>query len=56
MGEMCIFKKDLFIFLAVVGVHCCTQAFSSCCKQGLPFITVGGLLSVLASLVAQHGL
>ena len=43
-------KKDLFIclFMAVLGLHCCTWAFSSCSKQGL--------LIVVASLVSEHGL
>ena len=29
------FFKDLFYFLAVVGLYCCTRAFSSCNEQGL---------------------
>ena len=24
-----------YLFLAVLGLHCCTQAFSSCCEQGI---------------------
>ena len=27
--------KSLFIYLVALGLHCCTQAFSSCGKQGL---------------------
>ena len=57
---MCIFKINLFIlfylFLAALGVRCCTQAFSSCGEQGLLFVAVRGLLIVVASLVAEHGL
>ena len=30
----------LFLFLAVLGLHSCTQAFSSCGEQGLLFIVV----------------
>ena len=38
-----IFKKNLFIyylFLAVLGLHCCTPAFSSCGERGLLFVAV----------------
>ena len=50
----------LFIFidllLAVLGLHCCAQAFSSCGESGLLFIVVRGLLIVVASVVVEHGL
>ena len=46
----------LFLFLAVLGRRCCLQAFSSCGERGLLFVAVCGLLTVLASLVADHGL
>ena len=47
----------LFIlFLAVLGLHCCAQAFSSCGEWGLLFVVVCGLLLVVASLVAEHRL
>ena len=42
----------LFIF----GLRCCAQAFSSCGKRGLLFVSVHGLLIVVASLVVEHGL
>ena len=45
----------LFI-LTALGLHCCTQAFSSCGERGLLFLTVCRLLIVVASLVAEHGL
>ena len=45
-----------FCFLAVLSLHCYTQAFSSCGKQGPPFVAVRGLLIALSSLVAEHGL
>ena len=32
------------------------MAFSSCGEQGLPFLVVQGLPTVIASLVAAHGL
>ena len=30
--------------MAVLGLRCCTRAFSSCCKRGLLFVAVRGLL------------
>ena len=45
------FLKKLFIylFLAVLGLHCCAWAFSSCCEKGLLFIAVRRLLIAVAS-------
>ena len=45
-----------FLFLAVVGLRCCTWAFSSCGEWGLLFIAVRGLLIAVTYLVAEHGL
>ena len=45
-----------FVFWVVSGLHCCTQAFSSCREQGLLFVRVLGLLIVVASLVGKHRL
>ena len=46
-----------------MGLRYYAQSFSSCGEQGLLFvavsrllIAVGGLLTVVASLVAEHGL
>ena len=51
-----IFKSNFAsLFLAVLGLRCCTD-FSSCSKWGLLFVTVYGLLAVVGSLVAEHGL
>ena len=55
------FLKILFIylfvcFLAVLGLRCCARAFSSCGEWGLLFVVVHGLLIVVVSLVAEHGL
>ena len=44
-----IFQVLLINYLVVVGLHHCTQAFSSCCEQGLIFVVVWGLLVVGAS-------
>ena len=45
-----------FFFLAVLGLHCCTRAFSSCGEPGLLFAAVHRFLTEVASLVAQHRL
>ena len=42
--------------LAVLGLCCCTRAFSSCSERGLLLVAVRGLLIAVASLVAEHGL
>ena len=54
----CFFKKFvyLFLFLAALGLRCCTWAFSSYGEQGLLFVVVHRLLIAVASLVAEHGL
>ena len=44
------------LFLAVLGLCCCSRAFSSCSEQGLLFVAVRGLLIAVASLVAEHRL
>ena len=54
-----LYLKIYFIyvfFLAVLGLHYCAWAFSSCGKQGLLFIVVCRLLISVASLVAERGL
>ena len=53
---VCLFFKFIFLFLAALGLRCCTWAFSSCGEQGLLFIAVRGLLIAVACLVAEHGL
>ena len=51
-----IFTDFIYLFLAVLGLCCCTQAFSSCGEWGLLFVAVHGLLIAVASLFAEHGL
>ena len=46
----------LNLFLAVLGLRCCVQAFSGCGERGLLFIAVHRLLIAVASLVVEHGL
>ena len=45
-----------YLFLAVLGLRCCMQAFSSCSEWGLLFVAVCGLLIAVASFVAEHRL
>ena len=61
MWRMVIFpsiKKNNFIylFLAVLDLHCHAQAFSSCGKQGLLSVAVHGLLIAAASPFAENRL
>ena len=58
-----LFKFILFyfifyfiLFLAVLGLHCCARAFSSCGERGLLFVAVCRLLIAVASLIVEHGL
>ena len=59
MCDLFFFNKFIlfiYLFMAVLGLHCCVWAFSSCSEQGLLFFAVCGLLIAVASLVAEHGL
>ena len=49
-------NKFIYLFLAVLGLRCCVQAFSSCGEWGLLFIVVCRLLIAVASLAAEHRL
>ena len=60
-GCKLIFFKNKFIyfiylFLAALGLRCCPRAFSSSGERGLLFVAVRGLLTAVASLVAECGL
>ena len=48
--------KFIYLFLAALGLCCCAQAFSSCCKCGLLFVVVHGLLIAVACVVGEHRL
>ena len=50
-----LINSFIYLFLAALGL-CCARAFSSCSQRGLLFVEVHGLLIVVASLVAEHGL
>ena len=50
-------KKLIYLFIfGCIGSSLLYAGFSSCGKQGLLFIVVRGLLIVVASLGAEHGL
>ena len=51
-----LFWGGVYLFQAVLGLHCFAQAFSSCTEQGLLSDAVLGLLIVVAFPVAQRGL
>ena len=59
-GKPCwkIFFLNLFIylFMAVLSLHFCSRAFSSCARRGPLLIAVCGPLTVAASLIAGHRL
>ena len=64
-ANLCIFLKLLapfkllFIYLfilAVLGLHFCARALSSCGKRGPLFIAVHGPLTIVASPAAEHRL
>ena len=42
--------------MVTLDLCCCVQAFSSCSKQGLLLVLMLGLLTAVASLIAEHGL
>ena len=42
------------LVLAVLGLHCCKRAFSSCVSGGYSLVEVFRLLIVVASPVAEH--
>ena len=48
---------QIFFFLIfLLGLGCCTQAFSDCSEPGLLLVAVCRLLIAVASLVMEHGL
>ena len=51
-----LFIVFIHFFLAALRLHSCVWAFSSCGERGLLFIAVRGLLTAVASLVAEHRL
>ena len=56
MSSFFFLNKFIYLFLAALGLRCCTWAFSSCGEWGLLFIAVCRLLIAVASLVTEHRL
>ena len=56
LSFFCKFLNLIYLFLAMLDLRCCTQAFCSCSERGLLFIAVHELLIAVASLVVEHGL
>ena len=50
------FNLFIYLFMAVLGLHFCARAFSSCGKWGPLFIAVRGPLIIAAFLVVEHRL
>ena len=46
----------MYLFLAILDLHCCVLALSSCGELGPLSVAVPGLPVVVASLVVEHGL
>ena len=51
-----LFYLFIYLFLAALALCCSTRAFSSCGERGLLFVVARMLLTVVASLVAEHRL
>ena len=51
-----IYLLFIYLFLAVLGLHCCAWVFPSCGESGLLFVVVRRLLIAMVSLVVEHGL
>ena len=49
-----VFKKKKLV-LAFLGLHCCTQSFSSCGEWGCSLVALCWLLFAAASFVVEHG-
>ena len=56
IAEFLVHLLFIYLFLAVLGLHFCAWASSSCGKRGPLFIAVRGPLTIAASLVAEHRL
>ena len=48
------FFKNLLIYLAALGIHCCLWVFSACRERELFFTVVHELLLAVASLIVEH--
>ena len=55
-GSIILFIYFKILFMAVLGLHFCARAFSSCGKWGPLFIAVRCPVTIAASLVVEHRL
>ena len=51
-----IFFKFIYLFLAALGLHCCSWAFPVTASEGYSLFAAHGLFIAVASLVMEHGL
>ena len=51
-----LLKSYFYLFLAALGLHCCTDFSVVVVSKGYSLVAVHGSLIVVASLVAGHGL
>ena len=49
------FYVFIYLFWAVLGLHCCPRAFSRYSEWGLPFIAAHRLLTAVVSLAVELG-
>lgn len=55
LGPQLSFSLFIYLVLSVLGLCCCTLAFSNHGERGLLFIEAYRLLIVMTSLIAEHG-
>ena len=55
-GLSFFFLTFVCLLLAVLDLHCCARAFSSCSEWELLFVAVRGPLTAVVSLIAEHRL
>ena len=55
-GAFFLKTECIYLFLVVLGLHCCAQAFSSCSECGYSLVVGFGLLTAVAPLVEEHRL
>ena len=51
-----IFYNAIYLFMAVLGLCCCVSFSLVAVNKSYSLVGLGGFLTVVASLVAKHGL
>ena len=46
----------IYLYLAVLGLRCCAQAFSSCIERGYSSLRCVGFSLQWLTLIVEHGL